>query len=73
LAHIHIKDIKANPAGSERPFTPCHLGEGALDFTAICSAIKGVGYDGYLTLETVADKDASATAKKNLEYLMSKL
>jgi hexulose-6-phosphate isomerase len=73
LAHIHIKDIKANPSGSERPYAPCHLGEGVLDFKAICDAIKGVGYDGYLTLETISGPDASAAAKKNLEYLKSKL
>ncbi len=74
LAHIHIKDIKPNPAGSQRPFTPCHLGEGGiLDFGAICQAIKAAGYDGWLTLETISDTDASASAKKNLEYLKSKL
>ena len=73
LAHIHIKDIKANPPGSKSPFTGCHLGEGVLDFGAICKGIKEVGYDGWLTLETISDADASASAKKNLEYLKSKL
>jgi D-psicose/D-tagatose/L-ribulose 3-epimerase len=73
LAHIHIKDIKLTPAGSKTPFTGCHLGEGVLDFAAICKAIKEVGYDGWLTLETISDADASASAKKNLEYLKSKL
>lgn len=69
LAHIHIKDMKANPPGSERPFTACHLGEGVLDFPSICKAIKEVGYDDWLTLETISDADATASAKRNLQYL----
>ncbi|MEW6357449.1 MAG: sugar phosphate isomerase/epimerase family protein [Planctomycetota bacterium] len=69
LAHIHMKDLKENPPGSERPFTVVGLGEGMLDFPAICKAIVGVGYDGWLTLETPAGGDARESAKKNLDIL----
>lgn len=69
LAHIHIKDLKQNPPGSERPFTVVGLGEGMLDFKGICKAILDVGYDGYLTLETPIVGDPKESAKKNLQFL----
>ena len=69
LAHIHMKDLAENPAGSERPLSVVGLGEGMLDFPAIAKAIVDVGYDGWLTLETPTVGDAKQSAKKNLEIL----
>jgi len=73
LALIHMKDLKPNPPGSERPYSVVGLGEGILDFDEICRAIHDIGYDRYLTLETPPGDDASASARKNLEYLKSKI
>ena len=71
LTHIHRKDLKENPPGSERPFSVVGLGQGMLDFEGICKTIVDVGYDGWLTLETPADGDAKGSAKKNLDILRS--
>jgi len=53
---IHVKD----PGG--------HLGEGKVDFPAASEAIREIGYDGYLVLETPSGDDASASAAKNLTF-----
>jgi len=75
LAHIHIKDLAQNPPGSDRPYKVVGLGQGMLDFDAICGAIKEIGYDGYLTLETPTDEgeEPSESAGKNLRYLKERL
>lgn len=68
LMNMHVRDID----GLMRRFP--HIGEGVMDFKAICAALKNVGYRGFMTLEQ--DKhpgDMKATAKRYLammkEYL----
>lgn len=61
IVQIHVKEIGAE------------MGEGKLDFPAIFEAIKGVGYDGYLVLETEAGDDPAGNAKRNLEFIKSLL
>ncbi len=68
LMNLHVRDID----GMMRQFP--HIGEGVMDFKAICAALKTIGYRGFLTLEQ--DKhpgDMKATAKRYLammkEYL----
>lgn len=53
---IHVKD----PGG--------HLDEGKVDFSAASKAIREIGYDGYLVLETPSGDDASASAARNLAF-----
>jgi sugar phosphate isomerase/epimerase len=57
IVQIHVKEIGAE------------MGQGKLDFTAIAEAIRGVGYDGYLVLETEAGDDPAANAARNLAFV----
>jgi len=57
IVQIHVKEIGAE------------MGEGKLDFPAIFSVIKRIGYDGYLMLETEAGDDPAASAVRNLAFV----
>jgi sugar phosphate isomerase/epimerase len=61
IVQIHVKEIGAE------------MGQGKLDFPAIFAAIKRVGYDGYLILETEAGDDPAANAARNREFVKSLL
>jgi L-ribulose-5-phosphate 3-epimerase len=58
IARIHAKD----PGGE-------YMGEGWLDMAGVSAAIKGIGYDGYIVLETPATQDPAAAAARNLAYV----
>ncbi|MFQ6133872.1 MAG: sugar phosphate isomerase/epimerase family protein [Armatimonadota bacterium] len=58
IAQVHIKD----PGGHL-------LGEGNLDLPGVIAALKDVGYDGWLVLETPATEDPKAAGAHNLDYL----
>jgi sugar phosphate isomerase/epimerase len=58
IRHFHVEDIAASRVHH-------HLvpGTGAIDFAAVIRAIRGIGYDGWLTVELypfVDDPDAAA-------------
>jgi sugar phosphate isomerase/epimerase len=58
IRHFHLEDIAATRVHH-------HLvpGEGAIDFAAVFRAIRGIGYDGWVTIELypyVDDPDAAA-------------
>lgn len=57
IFQIHVKEIGAE------------MGEGKLDFGEIFATIRGIGFDGYLVLETEAGDDPSANAARNLEFV----
>jgi sugar phosphate isomerase/epimerase len=57
IFQIHVKEIGAE------------MGEGKLDFPAIFSVIKRIGYDGYLMLETETGDDPAANAARNLAFV----
>jgi sugar phosphate isomerase/epimerase len=61
IMQIHVKEIGAE------------MGQGKLDFPAIFAAIKRVGFDGYLVLETHAGDDPAANAARNLAFVKSLL
>ena len=58
IAQFHIKD-----AGGQT------LGGGKVPLKAACEAIKEIGFDGYLVLETPATDNPLKAAEKNLAYL----
>jgi L-ribulose-5-phosphate 3-epimerase len=58
IAQVHAKD----PGGQ-------YLGEGRLDLPAVSAALKEIGYDRWLVLETPATDDPPAAAARNLQYL----
>jgi len=57
IFQIHVKEIGAE------------MGEGKLDFGEIFDTIQGIGFDGYLVLETEAGDDPSANAVRNLGFV----
>lgn len=61
IFQVHMKEIGAE------------MGAGKLDFPALLAALKGVGFDGYLVLETEAGDDPAGNAAKNLAFLKSLL
>ena len=46
-----------------------YLGEGDLDFEAVAEALRGIGYDDYIILETRATDNPAEAASKNLAFL----
>ena len=44
------------------------LGQGDVDFAAVASALKAMGYDGWVILETPATDDPVAAAQANLDF-----
>ena len=58
IAMLHFKD------------GPNYLGEGDVKFEPIAAAIKDIGYQGWIVLETSnPSKDAVADAKRNAAYI----
>jgi len=45
------------------------LGEGRVDFDAVDAAMREIGYDGYIVLETPVGDDANADNAKNLAFI----
>jgi L-ribulose-5-phosphate 3-epimerase len=58
ISMIHIKD-----KGGDL------LGEGEVDWDKCVAAIKDIGYDGWLVLETKATSDPREAAAKNLKFI----
>lgn len=58
VAHVHVSD-------SNRRYP----GMGVIDFQAVISALRAIGYDGYLSLEAEPFPDPITCAKNNAEYL----
>ena len=48
--HMHIKDVKKDPASGELQYVP--VGEGMIDFRGQLKALLDDGYDGTMSLET---------------------
>ncbi len=65
VAHVHAKDFAVQ--GDKRVNVP--LGEGVIDIPGCIAALREIGYDDYVTLETPPGDDARAEAAKNLAYL----
>ena len=55
---MHIKEREADL-----------LGEGIVPITACLSALRDLGYDDWLVLETAPTADPEAAASHNLRYL----
>ena len=58
IAQIHVKEREGT-----------HLGEGIVPWKEIIPALMGVGFDGWLVLETEATDDPEGAARKNLDHL----
>ena len=49
LAHVHLRD--ARPVKDHEHWLPVLAGHGAVSFTAAVNALRGLGYDGYISFE----------------------
>ena len=58
IAAVHAKA----PGGT-------YLGEGDLNFEGVAAALRGIGYDGYIILETEPTDSPSEAASRNLAFL----
>ena len=67
IAQVHFKDVKVSPTAAPDYHVP--LGGGNVDFRACCQALKAIGYDGWIILETPPGDDPVASAKANLAFL----
>jgi sugar phosphate isomerase/epimerase len=57
ICQIHMKDLGGK-----------HLGEGGVNFEAVGEAIKSIGFDGWLVLETPTGEVADVENTRNLRY-----
>lgn len=64
LAGIHFKDVKM----SAPPKYDVALGEGDVQFRAVLSSLRAIGYDGWIVLETPPGSDPLASAKANVKF-----
>lgn len=60
IGMIHVKDTDGKM-----------LGDGRVDFNGVRQAIKDIGYDGYLVLETPSGDDPKIAAASNLGFTKS--
>lgn len=56
IGHVHFVDSNRRPAGN-----------GHMDYTPIASAIKEIGYDGYISAEAFPYPDPHAAAKQTID------
>jgi inosose dehydratase len=73
LAFLHLKDVQSDGAGYGYRFV--ELGRGRVDFPAIFTALRDIGYDGWgiVELDSVPDKKRSPSqaAFANKLYLLA--
>ncbi len=67
IAHVHLEDI-----GSNRVHQHLTPGRGAMDFTAIVTALDDIGYSGNVTVELYPyESSAAGVARAAIEHLRS--
>jgi sugar phosphate isomerase/epimerase len=68
IRHFHLEDIAATRVHH-------HLvpGEGAIDFAAVLQAIRGIGYDGWITIELYPYADDPDTAARTAFQRVSEI
>jgi len=70
FAHMHIKDIRKDPATGELQYVP--VGKGVIDFRGQFAALRDDGYDGTMSLETAysrPDGNKMESTRESLEGL----
>lgn len=67
IAQIHYKDVRLTE-GSPPDFD-LPLGGGEVDFRAVTEALRAIGYDKWIVLETPPGDDPAASAAANLAFV----
>jgi len=65
--HMHIKDVKKDPATGELQYVP--VGEGMIDFHGQFAALRDDGYDGTMSLETAYSRPDGNKVESTRECL----
>lgn len=68
IIHTHAKDGQMLPDGTYKEY---RLGDGGVPFFEYVSALKSVGYDGYLTIEREAGENRMTDIEHAVNYLKS--
>jgi len=66
IAQVHFRDVRI--AEGRPPDFDAALGEGHVVFRAVVQALRAVGYDGWVILETPSGDDPVAAGRKNLRF-----
>lgn len=66
IAQVHLKDVRI--AEGQPPDFCAALGEGSVDFRAVAQALRAVGYDGWVVIETPPTDDPPVAARRNIEF-----
>lgn len=77
IAHVHLKDraLSTPPAGKPKQamdgtqLYPCAVGSGIVPMEAVFDRLKGIGYDGVLTVEHFDSADQWANMRSSAEYI----
>ena len=70
--HMHVKDMRKNPATGKFQYVPA--GKGAIDYRGQFKALRNDGYDGTMSIETSyvrPDKDKLEATRECLDGLLS--
>ena len=66
LCGMHFKDVRLH--GTQPAEWNIGLGQGQVDFVGVAQALKAIGYDGWITLETPPLEDPLGNAKINMAF-----
>jgi len=68
VCQMHFKDVRLGEEGRPPDFDVA-LGDGDVDFPGVVNAIRALGFDGWVVLETPATAKPLAAAKANLRFV----
>jgi L-ribulose-5-phosphate 3-epimerase len=67
IAQVHFKDIRLSEG--EPPDYNVPLGKGIVDFRTVVLALRAIGYEGWIILETSPGEDPLTSARTNLTFI----
>lgn len=68
IKHVHVKNYDRTPENPHKPI-PSSLDKGILDWIQIIKTLKGIGYEGYLSLEDFRPIPPEEKAKEAIKFL----
>lgn len=81
VKHVHVKDYKRYPEKVQGTvggldakgdyLAECEIGTGDIDLAASFAALKAVGYDGYVSIETLGDDESISRSMEYIKELMN--
>ncbi|NLF32394.1 MAG: sugar phosphate isomerase/epimerase [Planctomycetes bacterium] len=66
IAQVHLQDVRL--ASGLPPDFNVRLGRGSVGFRAVARVLQGIGYNGWVVLETPPGDDRGAIAAANIDY-----